>query len=112
FQIGLLGSFLIALALGFSKYGNIKLGKMKKPEISTFKWISIIMCTLLAAGGMFWAAAEPLSHFMEIPPHSPSVENVTHEAAITALAASFVDWGFLEWAILATLGTIVVMYAH
>src|SRR5699024_11469838 len=72
----------------------------------------IIMCTLLAAGGVFWAAAEPLSHFMEIPPHSPSVENGTHEAAITALAASFVDWGFLAWAILGTLCTIVVMYAN
>lgn len=112
YQIVLLGTFLISLVLGFSKYGKIKLGKMEKPEISTFKWISIIMCTLLAAGGVFWAAAEPLSHFMEVPPHSPGVENGTHEAAITALAASFVDWGFLAWAILGTLGTIVLMYAH
>lgn len=48
YQVVLLGTFLIALVLAFSKYGNIRLGKMDKPEISTFKWISIIMCTLLA----------------------------------------------------------------
>src|SRR5699024_12583373 len=80
--------------------------------MSTFKWISIIMCTLLAAGGVFWAAAEPLSHFMDTPPHANGIDAGSHEAAITALATSFVDWGFLAWAILGTLGTIVLMYAH
>lgn len=112
YQIVLLGTFLIALVLGFSKYGKIKLGNMDKPEMSTFKWISIIMCTLLAAGGVFWAAAEPLSHFMDTPPHAKGIEAGSHEAAIRALATSFVDWGFLAWAILGTLGTIVLMYTH
>src|SRR5699024_6902325 len=111
-QIVLLGTFLIALVLGFSKYGNIKLGKMEKPEISTFKWISIIMCTLLAAGGVFWAAAEPLCHFISVPPHFSNIEDGSPEAVVPALAMSFVDWGFLSWAILGTLGTIVLMYAH
>src|SRR5690625_859520 len=60
YQFVLLGTFFIALVLGFSKYGKIRLGNMNKPEMSTFKWISIIMCTLLAAGGVFWAAAEPV----------------------------------------------------
>src|SRR5690625_2478998 len=60
YQVVLLGTFFIALILALSKYGNIRLGNMDKPEISTFKWISIIMCTLLAAGGVFWAAAEPV----------------------------------------------------
>src|SRR5699024_6308407 len=31
---------------------------------------------------------------------------------VPALAMSFVDLGFLSWAILGTLGTIVLMYAH
>src|SRR5699024_10278498 len=50
YQIVLLGTFLIALVIGFSKFGKIRLGNLDKPEMSTFKWISIIMCTLLAAG--------------------------------------------------------------
>lgn len=112
YQIVVLGTFFIALILGFSKYGKIRLGNIDKPEMSTFKWISIIMCTLLAGGGVFWAAAEPLSHFLEVPPHFSGIENATEEAVVPALAMSFVDWGFLSWAILGTLGTIVLMYSH
>lgn len=112
YQVVLLGTFFIALGIAISKYGNIRLGNLDKPEISTFKWISIIMCTLLAGGGVFWAAAEPLSHFLSVPPHFSGIEDATPEAIVPALAMSFVDWGFLSWAILGTLGTIVLMYAH
>ncbi|GIO18649.1 BCCT family transporter [Oceanobacillus oncorhynchi subsp. incaldanensis] len=112
YQIVILGTFFIALILAFSKYGKIRLGNIDKPEMSTFKWISIIMCTLLAGGGVFWAAAEPLSHFLEVPPHFSGIENASPEAVVPALAMSFVDWGFLSWAILGTLGTIVLMYSH
>lgn len=112
YQILLLGTFFIALFLGYSKYGKIRLGKLDKPEMSNFKWISIIMCTLLAAGGVFWAAAEPVSHFLTVPPHFSGIEAGSAEAVSPALATSFVDWGFLAWAILGTLGTFVLMYAH
>ncbi|RFA34255.1 BCCT transporter [Virgibacillus dokdonensis] len=112
YQFILLATFIVALFLGFSKYGKIRLGKMERPEISNFKWISIIMCTLLAGGGVFWAAAEPLSHFISVPPHFDGITPSTEAAVSPALATSFVDWGFLAWAILGTLGTIVFMYAH
>lgn len=112
YQFVLLGTFFIAIVLAVSKYGKIRLGNADKPEISTFKWISIIMCTLLAAGGVFWAAAEPLSHFMTVPPHFTEIQSGSQGAVGPALAMSFVDWGFLSWAILGTLGTIVLMYAH
>ncbi|MEN1968833.1 BCCT family transporter [Lentibacillus sp. N15] len=112
YQFLMMGTFLIALVLGFSKFGKIRLGKLEKPEMSNFKWISIIMCTLLAAGGVFWAAAEPLSHFLEVPPHFSGIDDGSKEAVSPALASTFVDWGFLAWAILGTLGTFVFMYSH
>ncbi|WP_298788964.1 BCCT family transporter [uncultured Marinococcus sp.] len=112
YQFLMLGTFIIALYLGFSKYGKIKLGNMEKPEIGNFKWISIIMCTLLAGGGVFWAAAEPLSHYLNVPPHFEGVPSKAQETVTPALATSFVDWGFLAWAILGTLSTFVLMYAH
>lgn len=112
YQITLLGTFIIALVLAFSKFGKIRLGNLDKPEMSTFKWVSIIMCTLLAGGGVFWAAAEPLSHFITVPPHFSGIKAGTEDAVVPALAMSFIDWGFLSWAILGTLGTIVLMYAH
>ncbi|WP_017549867.1 BCCT family transporter [Salinicoccus carnicancri] len=112
YQFLMLGTFIIALFLRFSKYGRIRLGNADKPEMSNFKWISVIMCTLLAGGGVFWAAAEPLNHFINVPPHFEGVTSGTKDAVMPALTTSFVDWGFLAWAILGTLGTFVLMYAH
>nr|WP_280771444.1 BCCT family transporter [Salipaludibacillus daqingensis] len=111
-QVLMLLTFLIALAIAFSKYGRVKLGKLDKPEMSTFKWISIIMCTLLAGGGVFWAAAEPMYHFLSTPPMYDDVASGTQEAVVPALTQSFLDWGFLAWAILGTLSAIVMMYGH
>ena len=105
-------NFLIAMGLAASKYGNIRLGYLDKPEISTFRWISIIMCTLLAGGGVFWSAAEPMYHFLTTPPVFQGVESATDAAVIPAMEQSFLHWGFLAWAILGTLGAVVLMYAH
>lgn len=110
-QVLMLATFIIALFLAFSKYGHIRLGNTQKPELSNFKWISIIMCTLLAGGGVFWAAAEPMYHFLETPPMYDG-EAGTAAAVVPAMAQSFLDWGFLAWAILGTLAAIVIMYGH
>lgn len=113
-QVLFLGTFFIALFLAFSKYGNIRLGGIEKPEIAYFKWIAMIMTTLLAGGGVFWAAAEPMYHFLEVSPNfaGTGVESATQSAVIPAFAQAYLHWGFLAWSILGTLGTIVLMYAH
>ncbi|MFP3324175.1 BCCT family transporter [Planococcus sp. SIMBA_160] len=111
-QVLLLGTFFIALFLGFSKYGKIRLGGIDKPEVSYFKWVAMIMTTLLAGGGVFWAAAEPMYHFLDRSPNFAGVESGTVEAVVPAFAQSYLHWGFLAWSILGTLGTIVLMYAH
>ena len=110
-QILLLSTFIIGLFLAFGRTGKVVLGGLKKPEINTFKWISIIMCTLLAGGGVFWAAAEPMAHFISPPPIFGG-ESGTKEAAFNALAQSFMHWGFLAWAILGSLTGIVYMHLH
>ncbi|ARK32519.1 BCCT family transporter [Halalkalibacter krulwichiae] len=111
-QLLLLGNFVIGMILAFSRYGNVKLGKMEKPENGNFRWISMILCTLLASGGVFWAASEPIYHFVTTPPLFASDGMTPQEAIIPALSQSFVHWGFLAWASLGTLTTIVLMYAH
>ncbi|MFK0572049.1 BCCT family transporter [Endozoicomonas sp.] len=110
-QILLLLTFFIGLALTFGRTGKVVLGGLKTPEISRFKWVSIIMCTLLAGGGVFWAAAEPMAHFISPPPLFGG-ETGTIDAAYNALAQSFMHWGFLAWAILGSLTGIVLMYLH
>lgn len=110
-QVLLLLTFVIGIFLAVGRTGAVVLGGIKTPEISTFKWISIIMCTLLAGGGVFWAAAEPMAHFTSPPPLFGG-ETGTAEAAYNALAQSFMHWGFLAWAILGSLTGIVFMYLH
>ncbi|WP_181349699.1 BCCT family transporter [Thalassobacillus sp. CUG 92003] len=111
-QVLMLLHFLVALYIAFSKYGQVRLGLLERPEISTFKWLSIIMATLLAGGGVFWAAAEPMYHFMTVPPMHEGIDAKTEGAIMPALAQSYMHWGFLAWAILGTLSAVVMMYGH
>ncbi|MFO7802742.1 MAG: BCCT family transporter [Desulfovermiculus sp.] len=105
-------NFLIAMGIAVSKYGSVRLGYLEKPEMSTFRWVSIIMCTLLAGGGVFWSAAEPMYHFLSTPPVFHGIESGTEAAVVPAMEQSFLHWGFLAWSILGTLGAIVLMYSH
>lgn len=111
-QVLMLVTFLVTLGMTFSKLGNVRLGKLNTPEMSSFRWIAIIMCTLLAGGGVFWAAAEPIYHFISVPPVNKGITANTSEAIIPALSQSFMHWGFLAWAILGTLSSVVLMYGH
>ncbi|MGB0467494.1 MAG: BCCT family transporter [Pontibacterium sp.] len=111
-QVLLLLTFVIGLFLAIGRTGSVVLGGVKVPEMPTFQWISVIMCTLLAGGGVFWAAAEPMAHFTSAPPLFVGTEAGTVDAAYNALSQSFMHWGFLAWAILGSLTGIVFMYLH
>ena len=111
-QVLLLATFLISIFLAFSKYGKVKLGNLDQPEMSTYRWIAIIMCTLLAGGGVFWSAAEPMYHFMTTPPAFSGVESASKAAVAPALAQAYLHWGFLAWAILGALRTANCIYVH
>jgi len=110
-QILLLATFLIGLGITVMPGAKAKLGDLEKPEFNLFQWGSMIMCTLLAGGGVFWAAGEPMAHFLSPPPLF-DVEAKSAEAASVALAQSYLHWGFLAWAILGALTTIMFMYYH
>ncbi len=113
-QVLLLLTFLIGLVLSVGRTGSVVMGGTDTPDITTFQWISIIMCTLLAGGGVFWAAAEPMAHFTSPPPlfAAEGAETGTLQTAYNALAQSFMHWGFLAWAILGSLTGIIFMYLH
>jgi len=110
-QFLLLMTFLIGLYIALSKSGKVLLGNIKAPEMNRFKWFSIIMCTLLAGGGVFFAAAEPMAHFISPPPLF-DVKAVSQTSILPALAQSYMHWGFLSWAILGSLTTIIFMHLH
>lgn len=110
-QVLLLLTFLIGLALAAGRTGKVILGGIDKPEMDGFRWMAIIFCTLLAGGGVFWAAAEPIAHFVSPPPIYGASEDV-QQMAFNALSQSFMHWGFLAWAIVGSLTSIVVMHLH
>jgi len=111
FQLLLLATFFIAMGLAVTPAAKAKIGNLDKPEMSTFKWLSIILCTLLAGGGVFFAAGEPVYHFVVTPP-ALDTEPGTAGAVAGALAQSFMHWGFLAWAVLGTLAAIVLAHSH
>jgi glycine betaine transporter len=111
-QVLATGMFFMSLYLAISKYGQVKLGRLEKPEIKTFTWVAMIVATTLAGGGVFWSAAEPLYHFMSVPPMYPGIEAGTIEAVAPAMAISYLHWGFNAWALVAPLGAIVLLWAH
>ena len=110
-QILLLATFLIALAVGAGRTGGVILGNLPKPEMDNFKCMAILFCTLLAGGGVFWAAAEPIAHFVSAPPLYGDVAD-PQQRAFNALSQSFMHWGFLAWSIVGSLTAIVVMHLH
>jgi len=112
FQTLLLLTFFIALGVAASPAGRARMGNLAQPEISTFRWVAIIMCTLLAGGGVFFAAGEPVYHFIAQTPPAFNTEIGTVEAIRGALAQSFMHWGFLAWAVLGGLTSLVLAHAH
>lgn len=111
-QILLLATFLIGLLLCVLPGSKTVMGGLATPEFKTFSWGAMIMCTLLAGGGVFWAAGEPIAHFLSTPPVFGDLSEDVSARADAALAQSFLHWGFLAWAILGSLTTVMLMHYH
>ena len=81
--------------LAFSRYGSIRLGADDdRPEFSTLSWIAMLFAAGMGVGLLFWAVAEPLTHFafaQEIMP--PPI------AAQQSLLATNFHWGIHAWGI-------------
>ena len=91
-QFLLLSTFLISIGIALTPAGHIKLGNRNTPEFSTFQWGCMIMCTLLAGGGVFWATGEPLAHFLSPPPYFE--ECSTAYTGNTSTGTILLHWGF------------------
>ena len=111
-QLLLLATFLIGLAMCALPGSRTVMGGLDRPEFPLFSWGAMIMCTLLAGGGVFWAAGEPIAHFLSLPPTFGDLGGDPQDQANAALAQSFLHWGFLAWAILGALATPMLMHYH
>lgn len=102
-----LGTFLLVvfcIYICVSKYGRIRLGgKDAKPEMSFFKWFSIVLTSGMAAGICYWSVAEPVNYFLN-PPVFSGLEGGSTEAAEATLRYSFLHWTLHPYAIYTAVG--------
>ncbi|PID25197.1 BCCT family transporter [Sporosarcina sp. P7] len=111
-QFLMMATFVVGAVLAVSKYGRVRLGDAKKPEMTYFKWVAVILTTGLGAGGVFWAAAEPMYYFLDVPPMHKGIAASTEDAIGPALAQSYMSWGFTAWSVYGAISAIILIYAH
>ena len=108
----LIAAFFVAFALwlGFSRYGDIKLGKDDdEPEFSMISWISFLFAAGMGIGLVFYGVAEPLSHFAN---PRPGVSGTELELAQKAMSQTFLHWGVHAWAIYVVVGLALAYAIH
>lgn len=97
---------VLLIFLALSRYGRIKLGPdNSKPDYPLFTWIGMLMSCGLGIGLVFWGIAEPMSHFYTSP--FQGTEDLSRQAARTAMGYSFFHWGMSQWAIFSVVGLAV-----
>ncbi|WP_282837855.1 BCCT family transporter [Microbacterium flavum] len=108
----LIAAFFVAfvLVLGFSRFGDIKLGKDDdEPEFSTGAWFSLLFAAGMGIGLVFYGVSEPISHF--ISPR-PGVSGTDAQLAQSALVQTYLHWGVQAWAIYVVIGVALAYAIH
>jgi glycine betaine transporter len=99
---------LFCLGLTFTRLGDIRLGAdTDRPEYPTPTWISMLFAAGMGVGLLFWAVAEPLTHFQfgnEVLPAPVAAEQAL-------LAANF-NWGIHAWAIYGTTALAIAYFSY
>ncbi|MGJ9411683.1 BCCT family transporter [Aeromicrobium sp. CF4.19] len=99
------------LAIAFSPYGRIPLGKDdEEPEFGTFAWVAMLFAAGIGIGVLFFGPSEPLTYFTSPPPLTNEAEST--EALHQAMAQTYFHWGFHAWAMYALVGGAVAYAAY
>lgn len=108
----LITAFFVAfcLFLGFSRFGDIKLGKDDdKPEFSTGSWFSLLFAAGMGIGLVFYGVSEPLSHYVN---PKPGVEGTPAQLAQSSLTQTYLHWGVQAWAVYVVVGIALAYAIH
>lgn len=92
-------SILVCVIVCISPYGKTKIGgEDAKPLFSTWNWFCITLCTTVAAGLIFWGAAEPIYH-IAAPPDFLNIEPNSYQASVFSMSTMFLHWTITPYAI-------------
>ena len=107
------GFVLFCGYLGFSRKGNVKLGRPEhEPEFSLVSWFALLFAAGMGIGLVFYGVTEPLKHFAT-PKPSLLEQNLQPGAlAQEAMSTTFLHWGFQPWAIYVVVGLALAHAIH
>lgn len=101
---------LFCLWMGFSRYGDIKLGKDDDtPEFSLVSWFSLLFAAGMGIGLVFYGVSEPLSHLAQ---PKPGTTGTPTELAQAGMAQTFLHWGVHPWSIYVIIGLALAYAIH
>lgn len=101
------GIMVVLLAIAFSKYGKMKLGKQnEEPEFKLGLWLAMIFSAGQGVGLIFYGVAEPIDHY-----YNPVMsEPLSGNAMMEAIGQSTYHFGLQPWAGYAAIGLIIGYY--
>ncbi|MBQ1490308.1 MAG: BCCT family transporter [Eubacterium sp.] len=83
---------VLIIAAYFTKFGGVRIGGRKaRPIMNMSNYVWIVLCTIMAAGILLWACAEPLYHYYG-PPTSVTAESP--DAINFLMKDIFLEWTF------------------
>ena len=85
------GIFACTMYMAFTKYGEIRLGEVKKPEYSSFKWGMMIFTSTMAADILFYSLCEWALYANE--------QHISELGGIQKWASTYplFHWGPIAW---------------
>lgn len=110
YQIIVMLSFLIMVALFFSKVGSIKIGGKDAVAKHSFgSWFAMALTGGVASGIVTWGVNEPLIYYGNVwgELDGLGIEAFSNKAAIFAMGRSFYNWTFLPYAVYTLCGVII-----
>lgn len=94
-------ALILVLAAYFSPIHKIRFGgPQAKPIIGYMNYIWIVLCTIMGAGLMLWACAEPMCHIYN-PPANITSGPLSGDSILWAMETILLEWTFTPMAIYA-----------
>ena len=103
FEVFTFATFIIALYLGFGKYGKVRLGDCK-PEYTTFSYVSMMLLASLASAALYWSFTE-WAFYYEAPGLNMKAEGL--RALESSLGYQFFHWGMTNQAMYTIMGVAI-----
>ncbi|MGH3087336.1 MAG: BCCT family transporter [Rubrobacteraceae bacterium] len=99
----------LVLVVGFSRYGNLRLGPDgSRPEYTNWAWFAMLFTAGIGSVLMFYGVAEPISNFSSNP---MNLETDTARAE-AALNFPLYHYGLHAWGVFSLAGLTLAYFAH